>query len=185
MKICSKCKQEKPLDAFSWRKDQNRPRAQCKECHRTAEARRKSTPSYRAWERKYQQEYRRKNAVRLKEYRTAWLAANPEKRREYEANASPKAKANAAEYIRQRKAEQWEVLDAYKRDQGCTDCGTSEGVLDFDHRDGEPKRWAVSKATGCTWDALWAEIAKCDVRCRPCHSRRHAEAGDTTWRAAA
>lgn len=136
-------------------------------------ARAKENPRYVA----YQKRYRERNVAALRDYHRRWREANPDKLRQYADSASPEAKANAAEYVRRRKDEQHAVLDTYKRERGCLDCGTREGVLDFDHRDDEEKRWAVSQALGCSWDSLWAEIAKCEIRCRPCHARRHVLAG--------
>lgn len=185
---CKECVREPArLRAAKWladnREEVNAARRQkrkddpeaARERDRERYARRKDDPRYRA----YQKQWRARNADALQQYHREWQAANPEKVRQYAENASPEARARAAEYIEQRKAEQHAVLDAFKRDTGCADCGTRDGVLDFDHRDGETKRWAVSKALGCSWDALWDEIAKCDVRCRPCHARRHVLAGDT------
>jgi len=66
------------------------------------------------------------------------------------------------------------VLAAYKREQGCVDCGISEGRLDFDHRPGEEKRFSIATGASYSWDVIWAEVAKCDVRCVSCHTKRHA-----------
>ena len=63
-------------------------------------------------------------------------------------------------------------VNGYKREIGCADCGTKEGQLDLDHRSGETKLFSVGLIDR-SWRALLAEIAKCDVRCRPCHQRRH------------
>jgi hypothetical protein len=65
-----------------------------------------------------------------------------------------------------------EWLDAYKRERGCADCGTDEGRLDLDHRDGEVKLFNPSQQKSLSPRFL-AEVAKCDVRCISCHARRH------------
>lgn len=64
-------------------------------------------------------------------------------------------------------------IDAIKREHGCVDCGIKEGRLDFDHRDNEEKLFNVGCYEGRSWDEIAAEIAKCDVRCKHCHGRRH------------
>jgi hypothetical protein len=62
-------------------------------------------------------------------------------------------------------------LDDYRREAGCVDCGTREGRLDFDHRPGEIKVCNPSHASSLV--LAQAEAAKCEVRCAPCHARRH------------
>lgn len=77
-------------------------------------------------------------------------------------------------YTRARRLERRNALDAIKRTQGCADCGTTEGDLHFDHRPGTVKLFNVAHGVGHSWAKLLAEIAKCDVRCSPCHGKRHA-----------
>lgn len=74
--------------------------------------------------------------------------------------------------VRVDRAHRRAVLDTVKRLRGCVDCGTTEGVLHFDHRPDEVKCFGL-KHVERSWDALIAEMAKCDVRCARCHGRRH------------
>lgn len=94
-------------------------------------------------------------------------------RRHYEANkAAMKSRAVANNAIA-RRATRAEVA-AYKAAHGCVDCGEKDPVvLDFDHKTGEPKAFNVSDAIGkCLGKTrIFAEIAKCDVRCANCHRR--------------
>lgn len=55
----------------------------------------------------------------------------------------------------------------------CHDCGERYHycVMDFDHREGEPKLFAVSRGSSSR-ETLIAEIAKCDVVCANCHRVR-------------
>jgi hypothetical protein len=69
-------------------------------------------------------------------------------------------------------------LDAYKRERGCIDCGTKEGRLDFDHRDKTTKLFRVSQWRDRHLWTILPEIAKCDVRCAPCHTKRHWAEGE-------
>lgn len=53
------------------------------------------------------------------------------------------------------------------------DCGynTHAEALHFDHRPGEVKCFNIGEQIGNrSMEALWAEIAKCDVRCANCHA---------------
>jgi hypothetical protein len=75
-------------------------------------------------------------------------------------------------------------LAAYLRDHPCVDCGETDlRVLDFDHRDDEPKVADVTRlvAAHASWRRIQAEIEKCDVRCANCHRRRTA-ASRNDWR---
>ena len=63
----------------------------------------------------------------------------------------------------------------YLKEHPCVDCGESDPVvLEFDHRETEIKRFAVAQMIErrYSWDAIAAEIAKCDVRCANCHRRK-------------
>lgn len=67
-------------------------------------------------------------------------------------------------------------LIAYFRDHPCVDCGvTDPRILEFDHREGVEKLAAIATLLKAqAWDAMIAEIAKCDVRCASCHRRKTA-----------
>lgn len=54
---------------------------------------------------------------------------------------------------------------------GCVDCGEMDPVvLDFDHIGG--KTFNVARMSGRTsYEALRAEIAKCEIRCANCHRK--------------
>lgn len=53
---------------------------------------------------------------------------------------------------------------------GCIDCGYREDhrALEFDHR--ADKLHAVTHLVSCSAQRLFAEIAKCDIRCANCHA---------------
>lgn len=70
-----------------------------------------------------------------------------------------------------------EFVTEYFMHHPCEDCGIADPiVLDFDHVRGD-KRHNVSKLAkdGYSWEAIMAEIAKCDVVCSNCHRRRTAK----------
>lgn len=75
-------------------------------------------------------------------------------------------------------------LVKYFDENPCIDCGESDiRVLQFDHREPENKVNAVSTMMrqGRSWQAISAEIAKCDVRCANCHIRRTGEQFNWWW----
>jgi len=64
-------------------------------------------------------------------------------------------------------------IDRLKRDTGCADCGTKEGLLHFHHLDKQTKVTNVGQMWSYSKESLTAEIAKCVVLCASCHSKRH------------
>ena len=57
----------------------------------------------------------------------------------------------------------------------CMDCGydRSDSALQFHHRDGQEKTFAIGGFTG-SWRRLVSEATKCDLICANCHRIRHA-----------
>jgi hypothetical protein len=64
----------------------------------------------------------------------------------------------------------------YLASHPCADCGEADPVvLEFDHvRGSKVAAVATLVANHTHHRKVWAEIAKCDVRCANCHRRRHA-----------
>lgn len=93
----------------------------------------------------------------------AWYARN--KTRKYE--------------MQMRRAEEIQAfLDELKRASGCIRCGERDPVcLNFHHRAGTTKRFALSSARNGAWgiDAIREEAAKCEVICANCHRIHHWE----------
>jgi len=78
----------------------------------------------------------------------------------------------------------WELLAEYFEDHPCVDCGESDvRCLEFDHRDRATKSSSISRLVRnfSSWNAILAEIEKCDVRCANCH-RRRTSGQFSTWR---
>ncbi len=88
-----------------------------------------------------------------------------------------------AEYYERKKDETYRWLAEYFKTHHCVDCDEDDPiVLDFDHRDGTEKKFAISEKIGrCSLRTLIAEIAKCDVRCSNCHRRRTAIQLNFRW----
>lgn len=94
---------------------------------------------------------------------------------------TPKAKAYQGE--RRRQFNEW--MREYKLGRGCTDCGynADSRALDFDHAPGS-KAFSISRAANRRWEAVVAEMDKCEVVCANCHRirtwTRHAALGEHT-----
>ena len=78
---------------------------------------------------------------------------------------------NKIERDRNRANEKRRILDIYKVNKGCIDCGYSlnADALEFDHILGTKLR-TVSAMCYSAWPRVWAEIAKCEIRCANCHA---------------
>jgi hypothetical protein len=85
-----------------------------------------------------------------------------------------------ADWIARKRTERRTEVLAYLAKHPCVDCGEADHcVLDFDHvRD--VKRAAISAMVRDLrpLSDIWAEVAKCDVRCANCHRRKTAR---TIW----
>ncbi len=73
-----------------------------------------------------------------------------------------------------------ERLLEYLKQNPCVDCGEDDiVVLEFDHlADKEFHVWKILKE-GYSWEKVWKEVQKCDVRCANCHRRKTAR--DFGW----
>jgi hypothetical protein len=78
------------------------------------------------------------------------------------------------------KINQQKVYD-YLRNSCCKDCGEKDPVvLEFDHCRGEKINEIGNMVrTGTNIDKVFAEIAKCEIRCANCHRRKTAR--DFGW----
>lgn len=76
-------------------------------------------------------------------------------------------------YHRQRYYEAQSRVEALK-DKPCMDCGNSfpPECMDFDHRPGEEKLFAIGMIKTRSWAAIQQEVAKCDLVCANCHRIR-------------
>lgn len=66
------------------------------------------------------------------------------------------------------------IINEYKVQQGCMDCGYNKhpAALDFDHRDPSVKRFNISQDPKRSWKEIEEEVSKCDVVCANCHRIR-------------
>jgi hypothetical protein len=81
------------------------------------------------------------------------------------------------------RAENKDRLWAYLITHPCVDCGIADPrVLEADHVQGN-QRAAISRLIylGANWEAIAAELDKCEVRCANCHRIKTSERGGH-WR---
>ena len=135
MRICSTCRQKKPLEEFGWKdKAKTKQRSVCRECMR----------------------------LYIREH--------------YKNNVGYYVK----KAMRRKKLYQQEVhrkIFSYFSSHPCVDCGESDPiVLEFDHIEKKTKVRAVSEMISrlCSWNTIFKEIQKCEVRCANCHRRKTA-----------
>jgi len=104
-------------------------------------------------------------------YQAAYRASHPGcNAAYYQANGSA-----LRERARGRYEELKEWLQILRTINGCEDCETHEGLLDFHHVDPSTKRFNISDMTNHSLDTLDDELEKCVVLCPPCHKKRHRE----------
>lgn len=110
--------------------------------------------------------YRYKQGCRCAECRAANAAASKRYR-----DRHPDKQAAMVRGMEERR--RW--LDAVKLASGCVACGYDHhpSALQFHHR--EDKSFELSAAGLRSYDALRAEIKKCDVLCCNCHSIKTTE----------
>jgi hypothetical protein len=89
-------------------------------------------------------------------------------RSHYKRTKAQYLKRNIASFARRRQI----VIEA--KQKPCADCGIQYPyyVMDFDHREGETKKFSLYKIHGATTKHILEEIAKCDVVCANCHRQR-------------
>lgn len=89
-------------------------------------------------------------------------------RRHYARNKRAYLDRNARTYLRHR-----QLIRAAKS-RPCADCSIQYPyyVMDFDHRDGASKEFALNSVSRKTERAILREMEKCDVVCANCHRER-------------
>lgn len=85
--------------------------------------------------------------------------------------------ANKPSYLARNEARRQVVREgllAYLLEHPCVDCGEADPVvLQFDHvRGAKVKSLGVVAVSGWSWVRVLSEIAKCEVRCANCHTRK-------------
>jgi len=81
---------------------------------------------------------------------------------------------NSLKHIKVKRSKLRRIRDEHKA-AGCSECGKTEGRMDFHHPDPENKLFAIARgvSNGVKEEVLLAEIAKCVVLCFYCHMKLH------------
>lgn len=89
--------------------------------------------------------------------------------RNYQKNHE-REKARIYKYLAERRADTRRRIAEYLSAHPCVDCGETDiVVLEFDHVRDKVADVATYANSGRSWERIWAEIAKCEVRCANCH----------------
>lgn len=89
-------------------------------------------------------------------------------RNHYRNNKRQYLDRNVRSYMKRRE------LVRQMKSRACADCGIQYPfyVMDFDHREGEFKKYELNRVDRMTARAILSEIKKCDVACANCHRER-------------
>lgn len=164
-KICSECgKEAKRLN-----------RKRCDTCYaryyRTYLVSDESLKKAYEWRKKYRELNKDKILANRKKKRQENRAYFRRMRREGHSSYTRKY-ARSPEYITKVLVTR-EKVNKFKMDKGCIDCDYNKHpeALDFDHLPEFEKKYEVSRLarSNAAPETLWAEIAKCEVRCTNCH----------------
>lgn len=107
----------------------------------------------------------------LRAYCVAWRKENPD----YDAVRYQENRDTILEKKAKECREFTEWLQRLRAVEGCSDCGTHDGLLDHHHIDPTTKKYNISQMASCSPDTLEEELEKCAVLCRSCHKKRHAK----------
>ena len=189
-KICTWCKCEHPLSYFSpaGPARPNTLRAWCKAC-----VSEKSSEYYQKNKERCDADNRRRaNQVPWKavERKRRWRKDNPERARQENLTRKGAARKHA-KMLKDNKLRIMDYLIEKYGNRPCFDCGVQYPwpVMDFDHRPGEIKDFAISTVSGRRASPelvskVEKEISKCDLVCSNCHRlRTHVLRQHKTWNA--
>lgn len=119
------------------------------------------------WRKKYREFNKDKIAKWRKEHRQETRA----KARLHKISLGTRRSRPRTEEYKAKVAATYKLVSDYKIKKGCIDCGYNKHpqALDFDHvRDKKYEVSALARSNARP-ETLWAEIAKCVVRCANCH----------------
>lgn len=123
------------------------------------------------WRKKYRELNKDKIAKQRKEHRQEIRAYHRKMYRE--GNVHYKKYRPRSEAYKAKVAATYKAVCDYKLEKGCIDCGYNKHpeALDFDHLPQYEKKHGISALarSNTAPETLWAEIAKCEVRCTNCH----------------
>ena len=105
------------------------------------------------------------------DYQRDYMSANPDKR------------AAHRDWQRQREYAHRVWLHEYFREHHCVDCGEADPIiLEFDHLRANKRNRDVASMGQASRERVLREIARCEVVCSNCHTRRTAKrANSIRW----
>mgnify|MGYP000853834455 CR=1 FL=1 len=136
----------------------------------TAEYQSRYRASHREQQRAHERAYYARHREEILARRRAHYAAHPEERAAYRTRYNAEHRGRYQQ--RQQRHLRW--MKDIKQAQGCTDCGTHEGLLDHHHIDPSTRSYSLTGMANHSLESILDEIAKCTVLCRSCHRKRHA-----------
>lgn len=148
-------------------------RGLCKTCYaRLFRAKIQSEESQKkAYE--YRKKYRELNKDKILAYRKNKRQYARAYARKYKVSLGNRKSRPRTEEYKAKVAKTYKQVCDYKLGKGCIDCGYNKHpeALDFDHLPQYEKKYGISglARSNATPETLWAEIAKCEVRCTNCH----------------
>lgn len=148
-------------------------RGRCKTCYARLYRSVIQSESSRTKGIQYRKEYRELNRDHINEYwRNKRGKARKYRRTFQKKHGMIKSKPRSEQYKAKVAITYKQVCD-YKMKAGCIDCGYNKHpeALDFDHLPQYEKKYGISglARSNAAPETLWAEIAKCEVRCTNCH----------------
>ena len=168
-KICTKCKEEKPLTEFNKHKLGKYGRAWiCRECHKLASLKYyyENIDKCKKGKQKYYYENKTKILKQGKDYYKKNLNEILKKRKRYR-------EINRDKISKDRKEKnQW--FSKYKLDKGCQICGYNKCVasLEFHHPDPN-KKDIIGGIANYSLKRIKKEIEECILLCANCHKELH------------
>lgn len=144
-KICSECKELKPIGMFYADRRYESQRSRCKECAC-----------------KYNAKWRKNNRSNYNARAMKWYKNHPEKAKEMR-------QRNYEIYTKKREETKTKIFNDYP----CLVCGEKRhGCLTFHHLDPMSKDYSIGSQCR-TWQKLLQEASKCVVLCANCHMLHH------------
>ena len=128
----------------------------------------KDKEQQKAWVRAYNQAHRAECSART----IAYNQTHPEERKETSRKYRESYKARITEH----RIAKREFIQSLFAGQVCVMCGGGERLV-FHHVDPATKCFNVGNADTRSEVAIRAEVAKCIILCRSCHSRLHEPTG--------
>lgn len=148
-------------------------RGRCGACYARLYRKEIITPEHKEEMRQKRIAYRKENRDRINAYWRKRRAITRKYRITFEKKHGKRKTYPRSEEYRAKVAATYKKVCDYKLKKGCVDCGYNKHpeALDFDHLPQYEKKYGISSLarSNAAPETLWAEIAKCEVRCTNCH----------------